>query len=75
MAAIITVTEYPSMPNRFRVSSSADKGRGGRPFVRDISGVETAAANAMELAQQASRYCVFAPKKVIDLIPESLRRK
>lgn len=72
---IITVTMYPSMPGRYLIKSDAQRTRKGINHPRDVSGAGGAAAAAMEYAQRlGSRgYQVFAPKEVMDMIPEDMR--
>lgn len=74
MRTIITVTEYPSMPGRYLVMSEVAADKRGNLVPRDVSGAEAAAAVAMEFAQRCrSGYQVFAPRRVLDLIPTDMR--
>jgi len=74
MRAIITVTEYPSMPGRYIVKSGVASDSRGQIVPRDVSGAEAAAAVAMEFAQRCrSGYQIFAPRRVLDMIPEDMR--
>lgn len=75
MRAIITVTEFPSMPGRYNVKSDAETDSRGFNRPRDVAGAEAAAAAAMEYAQRCGSrgYVIFAPRRVLDLIPEDMR--
>lgn len=77
MRSIITVSEFPSMPGRYNVSSDGQKSRAGIARPADVSGEHAAAAKAMELALKAGirGYVVFAPKKVLDLIPKDMQSR
>lgn len=77
MRAIITVEESTSMRGRFYLSVQA---RGlKRPIKRDEAGQgpEAAAASAMQAAISfgGTGYHIFAPKKVLDLIPNDMRSR
>lgn len=74
MRAIITITEYPSMPGRYRWSVQAN----GRTYTGEAGwGAEAAAASAMEAAIAYGRggYVVFAPSSVLKLIPDDMRSR
>jgi hypothetical protein len=74
--AIITVTESPSMLGRYTVKCDTRRNRGGFMHPADVGGEHAAAAKAMEYAVDAGGgYVIFAPKKVIDLIPEDMRSR
>lgn len=74
MRAIITVTEYPSMPGRYVVKSSGVVDRRGKAKAYDVRGAEAAAANAMEFAmREKNGYQIFAPKDVLECIPIDMR--
>lgn len=74
MTAIITITEMSSMPGRFIYTLKS-----GRIVIKGNdagSDPEAAAAKAMDLAVcygSQYGYAIFAPKKVINLIPQRLR--
>lgn len=77
MRAIITVTEFRSMPGRYSVKSDANKDRRGVMHVVDVRGADAAAAHAMELASRlGSRgYAIIAPAAVAAYIPEDMRQR
>lgn len=77
MRTIITVTEYPSMPGRYKVFSGSRADRRGIVRPRDVQGEHAAAAVAMEYAVDlgGKGYAVFAPRKVLELIPQDMRQR
>lgn len=68
----ITITTYPSMPGRFRVSSNA---RGSRAVQRDAANAGEAAAIALEYAAAAASYVIVGHAAAIEQIPLELRSK
>lgn len=70
---IITVTESRSMLNKYTVLSK--NGNEGPVYHCTQHGEEAAAAEAMSIAISCEEYIIFANKKVLDCIPENLRRK
>ena len=71
---VITIEEYPSMPNRFHYSI----GRNGKTqsLRKDAGcGAEAAAATAVRLSMEYvnEQYVIMAPRKVLDCIPENIR--
>ena len=77
MRAIITVTEYPSMPGRYKVTSDANKDRRGVVRPVDAKGAGAAAAEAMRLAINAGEegYAIFGSEAVMKLIPADMRSR
>lgn len=75
MAAIITVTEHRNLPGNFDVKCDKAKGSNGRAFCRLAKGADEAAAVAMEYAMCHGSYVIFAPRKVLMLIPDGMQRK
>lgn len=77
MRTIITVTEYASMPGRYQVTSGACTDKRGIARQRDVQGDHAAAAVAMELAVEVGSqgYAIFAPRKVLDLVPVDMRSR
>lgn len=75
MREIITVTEFSSMPGRYIVTFSGAQDRRGITHGKDVREPEAAAAQAMEFAQRCGKsgYQIFAPKRVLDCIPEDMR--
>lgn len=74
MPTLISITEYPSMPGRYKWSVKTGK----KELFGDImsGGPEAAAAAAVDKAIAFSDddgYSIFAPKAVITLIPEDMR--
>lgn len=70
----VIITEFPSMPNRFYYTLIIDKQQKSKGRDAGTSGAEAAAAKAVELANSYyGQYTIFAPKKVLDCIPERLR--
>jgi hypothetical protein len=70
---IVTITESPAMPGGFYYTISVNGRRlsTGNSAGRDPA---AAAAKAVELAiNHPGAYCILAPQKVIDCIPESVR--
>ncbi|MAG66624.1 MAG: hypothetical protein CMK74_12255 [Pseudomonadales bacterium] len=76
MRNIITVTAYSSMPGRYQVRLGQPEAKRPRN-PRDVSGGEAAAAAAMEIAVEVGSkgYAIFAPKEVLQLIPEDMRSR
>lgn len=75
MIAIIAVTEYPSMPGRYKWSAKV----GGKNLRGDLmgGGPEAAAAAALDVAIRHGQagYTILAPKAVLDCIPADIRSK
>lgn len=73
MRAIITVTEYPSMPGRFTVKVSGPGMR--HPASADASDPGEAAAKAMSYAISfgSGGYQIFGSEKVMSQIPDDMR--
>lgn len=73
MLTIITVTEYASMPGRYKWAVQS----GQKSFFGDVtpSNPESAAAAAVDVAIRHGRgnYTILAPKKVLDCIPPEIR--
>jgi|GEM_PF-6431308 hypothetical protein len=73
--ATITITQYPSMPWRYKWSVQAGSLRqsGDVPG----SGPEGAAAVAIEKSHKygVRGYTIFAPREVLDQIPADLRSR
>jgi len=73
MTTLISITEYPSMPGRYRWSVKTGK----KEFFGEAGqGPESAAASAVDKAitfSEEGGYSIFAPKAVLSLIPEDLR--
>lgn len=74
MPTLISITEYPSMPGRYKWSVKT----GRKEFFGDVpcGGPEAAAAVAVDKATafgEADGYSIFAPKAVLSLIPEDMR--
>lgn len=74
MPALISITEYPSMPGRYKWSVKTGKGE----LFGDImsGGPEAAASAAVDKAISfggEDGYSIFAPKSVLALIPEDMR--
>jgi NAD(P)H-hydrate repair Nnr-like enzyme with NAD(P)H-hydrate dehydratase domain len=73
MRAIITITNYPSMPGRYRRTISHN----GNVNKSDVvgGGAEGAAASAMEAATRfgSDGYQIFAPREVMEIIPGDMR--
>jgi hypothetical protein len=74
MPTIISITEYSSMPGRYKWSVKTGK----KEFFGDImgGGPEAAAAVAVDKAVsfgEEDGYSIFAPKAVLALIPEDMR--
>lgn len=74
MPTLISITEYPSMPGRYKWSVKTGK----KELFGDImsGGPEAAAAAAVDKAiafGEEDGYSIFAPKAVLALIPEDLR--
>jgi hypothetical protein len=74
MPTIISITEYPSMPGRYKWSVKTGK----KEFFGDVPGAgpEGAAAVAVDKVAafgESDGYSIFAPKAVLALIPEDLR--
>ena len=73
MKTVITITESRSMPGRFTCTV---KSPNKRTIQGDVRGTDpaAAAARAVEASSQhgAQGYYIFAPQKVLDLIPTEL---
>ncbi len=74
MPTIISITEYNSMPGRYKWSVKTGK----KEFFGDVpgSGPEGAAAVAVNKVVEfgeSDGYSIFAPKAVLAMIPEDLR--
>lgn len=74
MPTLVAITEYPSMPGRYKWSVRTGK----KELFGDImgGGPEAAAAVAIDKATAfggADGYSIFAPKAVLTLIPEDMR--
>lgn len=73
MPTIISITEYSSMPGRYKWSVK----QGKKEFFGEAGqGPEAAAATAVDKAitfGETDGYSIFAPKSVLALIPEDLR--
>lgn len=74
MPTLISITEYPSMPGRYKWSVKTGK----KEFFGDVpgGGPEGAAAVAVDKATafgEADGYSIFAPKAVLALIPDDVR--
>lgn len=73
MIAIITVTEYPSMPGRYKWSAQV----GAKRFYGDVpsGGPEAAAAAAIDVAIRLGKgsYTILGSKPVLDCIPADIR--
>ena len=69
MSAIITVTQYPSMPGRYKWAVK----NGKKEYFGDVPdhGPEAAAAGAIDVAIRHGNgnYTILAPKNVLDCIP------
>lgn len=75
LTATITITEFASMPGRYRFSLQA-----GRTTLQGHDAGQdpaAAAAKAVELAIAHGRwgYVILAPQKVLDFIPAWLRER
>lgn len=75
MIAIITVTEYPSMPGRHKWSAQV----GTKRFYGDVpsNGPEAAAAAAVDVAIRHGKgnYTILGSKAVLDCIPPDIRNQ
>lgn len=74
MPTLISITEYPSMPGRYKWSVKTGK----REFFGDVPGTGPEGAAAVAVDKVAAfgdpdGYSIFAPKAVLALIPEDLR--
>lgn len=73
---VITITESPSMPGSYRLAEK-DTGTGKKPVVSDVRGcdAQAAAAAMVEASMHApgGRFIMFAPEKVLKLIPAEMR--
>ena len=70
----ITITTYPSMPDRFRVDCKSD----GEPqgFGRDAKNSGEAAAVAINYARDSGEnYVILGHKAAVDQIPQELRSR
>lgn len=73
MPALISITEYPSMPGRYKWSVKTGK---RELFGEAGQGPEAAAATAVDKAitfGEADGYSIFAPKAVLEFIPDDMR--
>ena len=75
---VITIEEWATMPGRLSISIldkktiRVIKERGNIPGSYDYAGAAAAAIGAaMRLGKHG--YCIFAPQKVLEHIPENLR--
>lgn len=77
MRAIITVTESRSMLSRFSIKCDAMRDKRGIVPTREARGEQAAAAVALEYAVglKSRGYVIFAPAKVLDLIPGDMRER
>lgn len=73
MPALISITEYRSMPGRYKWSVKTGK---KEMFGEAGQGPEAAAATAVDKAitfGEADGYSIFAPKAVLEFIPDDMR--
>lgn len=68
----ITITTYPSMPDRFRVECEQP---GRREFGRDARDAGEAAAIALQYANGAGPYVILGPAVAVHQIPKELRAR
>ena len=75
MITIISVTEYPSMPGRYKWSAKVGV-KNLRGYIMG-GGPEAAAAAALDVAIRHGKdgYTILAPKAVLDCIPADIRSK
>lgn len=66
----ITITTYPSMPDRYKVLCRVP---GKRDIGRDAKDAGEAAAVALNYAGLGGAYAIVGEKVAIDLIPAELR--
>lgn len=75
MTTVITITEMASMPGRFCCDHQVN-GR-GRIYRTSHAGSDPAgaAAYAVHIALDYSRYVILGPQKVLDHIPPEIRSR
>lgn len=75
--AVITISEYASMPGRYIVRSDKARDRRGQIFERQAFDASAAVAIALELGMLAGAggYEIFGPAAVLSEIPVDMRSR